>query len=269
MGAAFVICVDQESKPANSRCTVLEASCHQEGNGGAFVDASCINDPQSQDLTVMYEACCKPNMVDPASSKRKVQSLSYAPNRFEDEQTTDASRSHERYGNVIVHDTRGWDLRRPKIWKSWLQYHTAGWPVTLLGPYPTDVDYALKDFSKIPATCYFDRALTRLTVFPHKLRDSDIVLIDVDSLQVICAATDFMPVLVGAESCLDNSEKNRSVLIHFVMEETQRKRIVFIMDTEHTKARFLQALTGLWLEKRVDRSVAAGRANGSRIHLSV
>jgi len=222
--------------------------------------------PDADDGSLLDDWGCCSQEVPQAPQSSMVHSLSYAPARYEEKATTDTTRSHERYGNIVVHNTRDRYPRRGRTWESWLRFHAAGWPVTLIGPHPTDINETIVNYTKIAATCYFDRNLTRFTVFPYKLRDSDVIMVDVDSLQVVCAATDFISVLEGAEAHLDVSELERAVLIHYVAEDLSRRRICFVMDNEHTKARFLQALTGLWLEKRVDKSSLVGR---QRIHLSV
>merc|ERR1712093_213898 len=111
--------------------------------------------------------------------------------------------------------------------------------------------------SKTPATYYLDGDLTRLTIQPQ-CQDADrpsIITLVVDNIQVICPAMDFMAFCDQMEDKLTDSEKSRAVLLQYITEDTEKRRLCFVVETEAEKDQFVQALTALWLEKRNDHSM--------------
>jgi len=213
--------------------------------------------------------CCKANDnttvhfetpdVDPNSM---IESLSYLPVRFDEGNTFDVERSHTRYSKIIVHSTRARTQRRSKAWEDWLRGATAGRAVTLLsgfGSTPRNNGEAegvdVVPCSKVPATYFLDRGLTKLSVLPTDAHASEAIMLLVDNIQVICPASDFMLFFDQIQARLDESEKARAVLLQYVTEDTERKRLCFLEESEAAKDRFVQALTALWLEKRNDHSM--------------
>lgn len=191
-----------------------------------------------------------------------LESLSYTPVRFDVNPTMDVERSHARYSKIVVHSTRARTQRRSKAWEEWLRAATAGRAIVLLIGIP-DSETPLSVCTKLPAMYYLDRALTKLTILPAESRDIDsnesntksVITISVDNIQVICPATDFMLFFDQVEAQLDESEQRRAVLLQYTTEDTERKRVCFLEDSEHAKDRFVQALTALWLEKRNGHSM--------------
>lgn len=207
--------------------------------------------------------CCKTNSefgaeVSMATSMaaQPMESLSYTPVRFDESTTIDVERSHARYSKIVVHSTRARTQRRSKAWEDWLRGATTGRGITLL----VGLDEASEGetpavLKKIPAMYHLDRALTKLSILPANGVDIPAITILVDNIQVICPATDFMLFFDQVDEKLDASEKGRAVLLQYVTEDTERKGVCFLEESEPAKDRFVQALTALWLEKRNDHSM--------------
>jgi hypothetical protein len=226
--------------------------------------------------------CCTKDLdeaVDPipANSSSALEALSYEAIRFQEESTVDVERSHARYSKIVVHSTRARTQRKPKAWEDWLRGATAGRGITLIqglnsprGVQERDVqpkpptaapaehpEAGDGSMSKTPATYYLDGDLTRLTIQPQ-CQDADkrnIITLVVDNIQVICPAMDFMAFCDQMEDKLSDSEKSRAVLLQYITEDTEKRRLCFVVETEAEKDQFVQALTALWLEKRNDHSM--------------
>lgn len=194
-----------------------------------------------------------------------LESLSYEPIRFDISQTVDVERSQARYTNIVVHSKRARTQRRSQAWEHWLRAATIGRPITLLTSFEklfreaTDEDN-VGIGSKVPATYRLDSSLTKLSItanLPLEATGSVAPLgILIDSIQVICPATDFMLFFDQVQAQLDEPEQKRAVLLQYQPAgDSQRKRICFLEESEHAKDRFVQALTALWLEKRSDHSM--------------
>lgn len=192
-----------------------------------------------------------------ASSPSPLESLSYTPVRFDEGSTIDHERSHARYSKIVVHSTRARTQKRSKVWEDWLRAATEGCAITLLNGIAEDLEDDILTLKKVPATYQLDeRALSKLSILPANSDDlSSAITILIDSIQVICPATDFMLFFEQVGSKLDESEKNRAVLLQYVTEDTERRRVCFLEESEPAKERFVQALTALWLEKRNDHSM--------------
>lgn len=199
-----------------------------------------------------------------AGPNSMIESLNYLPVRFDEGNTFDVERSHTRYSKIIVHSTRARTQRRSKAWEDWLRGATAGRAVTLLSGFGStprsgaNGDTEGEEFSpcsKVAATYFLDRGLTKLSVLPTDAHASEAIMLLVDNIQVICPASDFMLFFDQIQARLDESEKARAVLLQYVTEDTERKRLCFLEESEAAKDRFVQALTALWLEKRNDHSM--------------
>mmetsp|Transcript_22028 Transcript_22028/g.48686 ORF Transcript_22028/g.48686 Transcript_22028/m.48686 type:complete len:292 (-) Transcript_22028:59-934(-) len=201
--------------------------------------------------------CCKTNTENATmglAAEAPLEALSYMPVRFDESTTIDVERSHARYSKIVVHSTRARTQRRSKAWEDWLRGATAGRSITLLsGISEASEDEAVK-FTKQPAVYYLDRNLSKLSIHPQS-SEVGTTVIPIDNIQVICPATDFMLFFDQVDAKLEESEKNRAVLLQFVTEDTERKRVCFMEESESAKDRFVQALTALWLEKRNDHSM--------------
>lgn len=209
--------------------------------------------------------CCEARtdvVQSPVETASMLESLSYVPVRFDEGTTIDIERSQARYSKIVVHSARARTQRRSKAWEDWLRGATTGRPVTLLvgqrgtprtegsSPQP-----AKPPGGKVSATYFLDRALTKLSIFPEDPTQAQAVSLLVDNIQVICPASDFMFFFDQMEARLDDSEKARAVLLQYVTEDTERKRLCFLEESENAKDKFVQALTALWLEKRNDHSM--------------
>lgn len=237
--------------------------CQQDEYGCRLVDA--------QSALVDYDewGCCRSrddqeDMI--ATTPTNLEGLSYTPVRFDANSTIDAERSHSRYSKIVVHSTRARTQRRSKAWEDWLRAATTGRPVTLLmgncfqsesgasGKASMAVQHPP---SKVQATYYLDRGLTKLSVLVDEsgVIDSQPIIILLDNIQVICPLTDFMLLADVVESQLDESERTRAALLQFKTDGAEQKRVCFLEESEVAKDRFVQALTALWLERRNDHSM--------------
>jgi len=192
-----------------------------------------------------------------------LESLSYTPDRFDESTTIDVERSHARYSKIVVHSTHARTQRRSKAWEDWLRGATSGRPVTLLEGFEGGHAELPREgarepqpsWNKLPAMYYLDRALSTLSIQPNDSSKSSAITLLIDNIQVICPVSDFMLFFEQIETNLDESEKARAVLLQYTTEDTERKRVCFLEESEHSKERFVQALTALWLEKRNDHSM--------------
>lgn len=203
--------------------------------------------------------------LDPSS---KLESLSYLPVRFDEGSTADNERSHTRYAKLVLHSTRARTQRRSKAWEDWLRGATAGRPITLLlglktprrpenpGDRSRSEEASSGECTKVAATYYLDRALTKVSIsVTNEKTEPEVSSFMVDNIQVICPASDFMLFFDQVDAKLDESERARAVLIQYVTEDTERKRICILEATEDAKDKFVQSLTALWLEKRHEYSM--------------
>lgn len=203
--------------------------------------------------------CCSAAAGGPdelASSPSPLESLSYTPVRFDEGSTIDHERSHARYSKIVVHSTRARTQKRSKVWEDWLRAATGGCAITLLSGIGEDSEDAASTLQKVPAMYHLDeRELKRLFILPATGDEMFAITILIDSIQVICPATDFMLFFEQVGSKLDDAEKSRAVLLQYVTDDTERRRVCFLEESEPAKERFVQALTALWLEKRNDHSM--------------
>lgn len=246
-----------------------------------------LNPPPNQ-----YLCCKEPRGLAGLSSAQTVQhpleTLSYTPVRFDESQTFDVERSHARYSKVVVHSTRARTQKRSKVWEDWLRGAVAGRPITLLQglteacgfsdqqSVDQDDTTALPKFSKVSARYSLNRGFTKLSIEPCDVAepavpgmqrglaqsaqasasaDTGPLGIMVDNIQVICPATDFMLLFEQVNTNLNDDEKLCAILLQYIAEDTERKRVCFLEESEAAKDRFVQALTALWLEKRNDHSM--------------
>jgi hypothetical protein len=225
--------------------------------------------------------CCRSGSDDSAVDTisrhgTKLDSLSYVPVRWDEASTIDVERSHARYSKIVVHGTRARTQRRTKAWEDWLRAAVAGSPVTLLQrerdstQHQDNVDHLMEEeacgssptadrifgaashsqgaLTKIPSTYKLDRELTTLTLTPHHACEGWVIV--VDSIEVICPATDFALFFEEVKEELSESEKARALLVQYSAADGDKRRVWFLEETVEQKDRFVQALTALWLEKR-------------------
>jgi len=98
---------------------------------------------------------------------------------------------------------------------------------------------------------YLDLNLTQLSIVPiDNPNDSSGVFISVERIQVICAATTFLPFLLQVEAMLEGPEKDRAVLLQYTTEQGESVHLCFLEDSERSRDRCIQELRVLWLDKR-------------------
>lgn len=134
-----------------------------------------------------------------------------------------------------------------------------GRPVVLLQDLEVEESGAPAPARKVAATYCLDIGLSKLSLVPRDQEDtgsphSQSITLLIDNIQVICAASDFMCFLDQFHAKLDEEERARAVLLQYVTEDTVRRRICFLEDSEVAKEKFVKAMTALWLEKRNDGS---------------
>jgi len=195
-----------------------------------------------------------------------MESLSYMPVRFDEGPTIDVERSHARYSKISVYCTRARTQRRSKAWEDWVGFAVAGRAVTLL----RETTQACKIqgdggeagagkpfFERLSAMYHLDRGLSKFLILPAAGVEMSPIAINIESIQVICPASDFLLFFDQVDTVLDDSEKRRAVMIQFVTGEGagERQRACFLEESEEAKDQFVQSLTALWLEKRNDHSM--------------
>lgn len=201
-----------------------------------------------------------------AMGNSAMESLSYSPVRYDANSTIDAERSHTRYSKIVVHSSRARTQKRSKVWEEWLRGATVGRSVTLLqssclhaATDGEDVSDTCAAFKTAQATYHVDRAVTKLFIIPAAdscETASQPITVSVDSIQVICALTDFVLLsdVVGAR--LGEEERTRAVLLQFKADDDgKQQRVCFLECSQAGRDQFVQALTALWLERRNDHSM--------------
>jgi len=162
--------------------------------------------------------------------------------------TLDIERSPARYAKVSK--VRYGCHRRGRLWEDWQQEAITGQVVTLVCPFPAvSVD-------KIPATYFLDSALTELTVISTKLGESMVVTILIDSIQLICPALSYTPLVNDVNRLLDAAERKQAILVQYTTDVTEWHHLCFIEETVQKKDRCIQALTALLLERRLNEGMA-------------
>lgn len=211
--------------------------------------------------------CCKaadePSELE-GSFPQPLESLSYLPMRFDEGPTIDMERSHARYSKIVVHTTRARTQRRSKAWEDWTRRAVAGRAVVLLkeaapGPAPEaeEASASRPSIERLSAMYHLDRSLSRFSIFPASGVEMTPMSIMVETIQVICPASDFLLLFDQVEPLLDEAEKRRAVMIQYVPADSaeERQRVCFLEQSEEAKDQFVQSLTALWLEKRNDHSM--------------
>mmetsp|Transcript_31921 Transcript_31921/g.74718 ORF Transcript_31921/g.74718 Transcript_31921/m.74718 type:complete len:318 (-) Transcript_31921:55-1008(-) len=224
--------------------------------------------------------CCKADQAENDQASYPVEALSYTPVRFDQVSSMDAERSHARYSKIAVHSTHTRTQRRTKAWEEWLKEAIVGRSVTLLAatketqneegdgqPGATQAEGETQKqvisaelakgakCEKVPVVYSLDRSLTTLSFVPHESCKSLHTVVHIANIQVICPVSDFMVFFDQVDACLDEGDKARAVLLQYVADDTERKRVCFLEESEKAKDCFVQALTTLWLEKRNNHSM--------------
>lgn len=256
--------------------------CHQGGVGGRQIAELTLSDMSPEDMAYVHVqehpfdanfpgeptwGCCSTHdasgqglSAEAPAAASMLESLSYVPVRFDEGTTMDVERSHARYSKIVVHSTRARTQRRSKAWEEWLRGATAGREVVLLEGFENlraekEMSLAASACNKVHATYFLDSSLSKFSILPKDAVSSPSITLPIDNIQVICPVSDFMVFFDRIETHLDESEKTRAVLLQYVTEEAQRRRVCFLEESERAKDHCVQALTALWLEKRNDHSM--------------
>lgn len=186
-----------------------------------------------------------------------VESLSYCPGRFEERETVDLDRSQSRYGNVAMQRTHHRLGGKMRIREDWLLGDGAGRAITLIDPHAVSACRSANRHDRIPAMCYFDRALTTLTISYCERNELVSITIPVNSLQNIGPCAALLPLLSRFEAGLNESEKARMVLLQYDITEADPANVCFLLDGEKSKVRFVKALRVLWYERSSHASASS------------
>lgn len=210
--------------------------------------------PPSVPATGAGVQCCEAEAEVGQLPLHPLESLSYTPFRFDEGHTVDVERSHTRYSKIILHSTRARTQKRSKVWGDWLSGATAGRAIMLLTGVaePHSEQAAL---CTISAMYYLDRSLTKLSILPRNRAEMPALTIAIDNIQVICAATEFVLLSDQWDAKLNTAEKSRAVLLQYATEDTERRRVCFLEESQAARDDFVQALMALWLERRNDHSM--------------
>eukprot|EP00811_Abedinium_folium_P006053 NODE_15569_length_1043_cov_3.555677.p2 GENE.NODE_15569_length_1043_cov_3.555677~~NODE_15569_length_1043_cov_3.555677.p2 ORF type:complete len:147 (+),score=45.70 NODE_15569_length_1043_cov_3.555677:534-974(+) len=146
---------------------------------------------------------------------------------------------------MLAPDARGAPKSGARGWEEWLRGIRE---ITLIGAQPTSIDNLIACDERIAAMCCIDHSLTKLSIIPAELRATLGTTIFVNSIQVICPATQFLHLFEEEAAWLDDSERERAVLLQYVEEDRGKKRACFLMDSVRTKDSFVQAITALRLD---------------------
>jgi len=184
-----------------------------------------------------------------------LEALSYMPVRYDVDPAIDVERSHARYSQMVVHSSRARTQKCSKAWEEWLRAAVTGRSITLLTMVPQGFQNASVTLARVSATYYLDHNLTKFSIVPASEASLSCIPILVDSIQVVCPATDFTLFFDQMDGALNESEKNRAVLVKYGTGEWDRKRVCFLEESDLAKEQFVQALTALWLEKRNGHSM--------------
>mmetsp|Transcript_31290 Transcript_31290/g.71439 ORF Transcript_31290/g.71439 Transcript_31290/m.71439 type:complete len:319 (+) Transcript_31290:64-1020(+) len=247
----------------------------------AASDEDRLKRPMSQSPFEAYDprkTCCTTMEDEMDHTAYPLEALSYTPVRFDHVNSMDLERSHARYSKIAVHSTHARTQRRSKAWEEWLKATTVGRSVILLTvtekPQGSDVKGAGEAVpvlgsggggtaelskglrcDKVPAMYSLDRSLTTLVFVPHEPAMLPSMEVPIDRIQVICPVSDFMVFCDQVDTCLDEAEKARAVLLQYHTDDSVRKRVCFLEGSEQAKDLCVQALTTLWLEKRNNHSM--------------
>lgn len=222
--------------------------------------------------------CCEANADGTAVVvETTLESSGYVPVHFDNGTTIDLDRSYKRYPPSVVHSHRARTQRRAEVWSDWLRNAIKGRPITLLqGFQSTRAEGScrhdeVQDFScrKVPAVYYIDSNYTKLSILPQATgrtetavgllqdlpADQLVLTLVVKKIQVIRPASDCAVFFEEIDSELDDSERARAVLLQYVAEDSQRRRICFLEESKAAMDRFVESLTAVWLEKGNEHSM--------------
>jgi len=137
-----------------------------------------------------------------------------------------------------------------RIREDWLLGDGAGRAITLIiDPHDVSACRSANGPDRIPAMCYFDRALTTLTISYCEKNELVSITIPVNRLQDIGPSAAMSPLLLRFQEGLKESEKGRMVFLQYDKTQADPASVCFLLDGEKTKVRFVKALRVLCYER--------------------
>ncbi|CAK9001123.1 unnamed protein product [Durusdinium trenchii] len=256
MGQAPVQCCQQERLDDeirfgvfNFRCDVDKDECLHDRvyvasmaswSESASHSAQLVIDNDEQG--VMYEVAGQPVSI---------QTLNYSPVSYDFCETTDASRSQERYSNALVHTARITTRRQLLDRRAWLASAVQGRHAMLLNSTEEAIPLV-----RHPAKYFLDDNHSALSFLPGGTELEPVVIM-MDAIQAICSLTDSMLRITQWDLHLTELEKNCGILLKYRDDDAEQtsKEICFLEESEAAKELFVTVLTVLWLEKPHSHSV--------------
>lgn len=218
----------------------------------------------SLDTHRSFDTACSPcacTSHPSSSSKRPVplESLSYSPVKFEQDSTIDEGRSQDRYTQISVFSMRVQTARQSRVWEDWIRSALKGRSVTRLEVRTAEDELTAsgKIHQRVPATYQLDQTVSSLSLVPKSKSDTVAITIDMDDVQVICAAVDHPLFQEQFGAMLNDVEKSCAVIMQYRcgVKGEMVKRICILEESEDAKERFVKALTAIWLGGRNTHSL--------------
>ncbi|CAK9035552.1 unnamed protein product [Durusdinium trenchii] len=146
-------------------------------------------------------------MYEVAGQPVSIQTLNYSPVSYDFCETTDASRSQERYSNALVHTARITTRRQLLDRRAWLASAVQGRHAMLLNS-----TEEAKCTSPVAARYFLDDNHSALSFLPGGTELEPVVIM-MDAIQAICSLTDSMLRITQWDLHLTELEKNCGILL--------------------------------------------------------
>jgi len=238
---------------------------HYNGSSTGYADP---NQTLAKSVTYLASArgfaCCNEQSFDESGTLplQPLEALSYTPFRFDEGQTIDVERSHQRYSDTLLHSNRATTQKRSKAWGNWISAATAGRAATLLTGIPEPGDQQItRPLVPVPAKYYLDKSGTCLSIWrPQPGTDAamtEVLSITIDTIQVISPVMDVASCRGHLDaSNLSAAEQRCAVLLQYTEDDkVDRRRACLVVESEAARDDFVQGLMALWLETRKDHSM--------------
>ncbi|CAK9001288.1 Caltractin ICL1e (Centrin-5) [Durusdinium trenchii] len=174
-------------------------------------------------------------MYEVAGQPVSIQTLNYSPVSYDFCETTDASRSQERYSNALVHTARITTRRQLLDRRAWLASAVQGRHAMLLNS-----TEEAKCTSPVAARYFLDDNHSALSFLPGGTELEPVVIM-MDAIQAICSLTDSMLRITQWDLHLTELEKNCGKVDMFCNRyrdddaEQTSKEICFLEESEAAK----------------------------------
>lgn len=192
----------------------------------------------------------------PSAAPVVVEGLGYTPLAFEEVLRDPQDLRELAATQVIIEPERP----KPKPWEVWLRSRSVCRTIVLLCACPMPANSPLCTGVRIPSLYRFDPGLTILTLTPSMESKAAVITIHICNLQVVCAAEDYLQFFDDQEDkdVLSPSERETAVLIQYLTEPGEHRRICFLTGSARAREKFVSAITALWQGRRVQERVAVG-----------